>query len=175
MEISNLLGLPAHPLLVHTPVVLIPVTLLLALAAVAWAPGRRALSVAVFATATVSMPGAQLAVMSGEALEERVDETALIEQHAELGEMTRTIAIVVFLAALAFVLRVWADRLPGAIGAVGRRLQAPAVGIAVMAVLLVSSVLCTVWVARAGHAGAKATWNDLPASAPHDGGGENGD
>lgn len=39
MELDQLFGLPAHPLLVHLPVVIIPMTLLLAVAAVAWRRG----------------------------------------------------------------------------------------------------------------------------------------
>jgi uncharacterized membrane protein len=116
MEIDQLLGLPAHPLLVHLPVVFIPLTLALALVAVAWARGRRVMSLVVAGAATASMLGAQIAVMSGSALEERVRETALVRQHAEPGEGGRNFAIPVFLVAVAFVVREWggALRIPGA-------------------------------------------------------------
>ena len=164
MELDRLFGLPAHPLLVHMPVVIIPLTLLLAIAAVAWARGRSVLSLVVAGAATIGMLGAQLAVMSGEPLEERMDETDLIEQHAELGEGARTFAILVFLIAVAYAVREWRGRapLPG-IDRV-RALMAPrAIGIALSIALIASSALTTVWVVRAGHAGAEATWSDLPA------------
>lgn len=110
------------------------------------------------------MVGAQLAVMSGEAREERVDKTALVEHHAELGAMTRTLAILVFIAAVAYAVRVGRDRLPGPLRMVGRARTPRAAGIAVAAVLLISGLMTTVWAVRAGHAGAKATWRDLPAT-----------
>lgn len=176
MEIDQLFGLPAHPLLVHLPVVFIPLTLALALVAVAWARGRRVMSLVVAGAATVSMLGAQIAVMSGSALEERVRETDLVRQHAELGEGARTFAILVFLVALAFVVREWggALRIPGAETA--RRLLSPrGIGIAISVALIATSALTTVWVARAGHIGAKATWSDLPARADGAHEGDGGD
>ncbi len=176
MEIDQLLGLPAHPLLVHMPVVVIPLTLLLAIAAVAWARGRSVLSLVVAGAATIGMLGAQLAVMSGEPLEERVAENDLIEKHAELGEGARTFAILVFLIAVAYVLREWRGRLPlPGIDRVRTLLAPRAIGIVLAVALIGSSALATVWVARAGHAGADATWSDLPAVSQNEHGGGDGD
>jgi uncharacterized membrane protein len=165
MQIDQLFGLPAHPLLVHLPVVLIPLTLMLAILAVAWRRGRKVLSLIVAAGATISMLGAQIAVMSGSALEERVKETDLVRQHAELGEGTRTFAILVFLIAVAYFAREWGAhvKLPGA--ELARKILAPrAVGTVLSIALVASATLTTVWVVRAGHVGAKATWNNLPAA-----------
>lgn len=161
--IDQIQGLPAHPLVVHLPVVLIPLTLLLAVVAVAWPAGRRTLSLVVLIGATASMLGAQAAVMSGDWLETRVRETSVVAQHAELGEGTRTLAILMFLAAVAFFAREWRDRLPG--GERLRALLAPrGVAVAMSVVLLATAVLTTVWVVRAGHMGAKAAWSDIPAA-----------
>lgn len=166
--LDQIQGLPAHPLVVHLPVVLIPLTLLLALVAVAWPARRRVLSLVVLIGAAASMLGAQAAVMSGGWLEEQVRETSVVEQHAELGEGARTFAILMFLAAVAFFAREWRDRLPG--GERLRRALAPrGVAVALSVVLLASAVLTTVWVVRAGHMGAKAAWSDLPASSSRGG------
>lgn len=169
MEFDRLFGLPAHPLVVHLPVVFIPLTLILAILAVAWTGGRKVLSLVVLAGAAIGMVGAQVAVMSGEPLEERVRETSLVRQHAELGEGARTLAILVFLVAVAFVAREWREwgdrlRVPG-IAWLRRALTPRAMGVALSVALLASAGLSTVWVTRAGHLGAKATWNDLPASS----------
>lgn len=163
---DQLFGLPAHPLLVHMPVVFIPLTLTLAVIAVFWQRGRKVLSLVVAAGATISMLGAQVAVMSGKALEERVKESSLIQQHGELGEGARTFAILMFLVAVAFVVREWGGelRVPGA-ERLGRLLAPRAIGIAVSVALIASGGLATIWVARAGHLGAKATWSTLPASS----------
>lgn len=175
--LDNVYGVPAHPLLVHIPVVFIPLTLLLAIAAVSWARGRKVLSLVVAGAATIAMLSAQLAVWSGQNLEERVREDPLIRQHAELGEGARTFAILVFLIAVAFVVREWRRELPIPDGERIRGLLAPrAVGIVLAVALLGSAALTTVWVVRAGHVGAKAVWNqqalNAAGSTPSGGGGD---
>ena len=169
--IDQIQGLPAHPLVVHVPVVLIPLTLILAIVAVAWPGGRRWLSLAVLIGATGSMLGAQVAVMSGDWLEEHVESSSLIHDHAELGEGARTFAILMFLAAAAFFVREWRDRLPGG-DRLGRILAPRGVAVALSVLLLATAVLTTVWVVRAGHMGAKAAWSDVSSqtttSGDHD-------
>lgn len=171
---NSVFGVPAHPLMVHIPVVMIPLTLVLALLAMVLPRTARGASLGLLATATIGMIGAQLAVMSGEDLEHRVEESSLnhdmslIHDHAELGEMTRTISFFVFLAAVAFAWRIWNDHLPERFRGVGTRLQGRTAGAVVLAALLLTSALCTVWAVRTGHVGAKAAWGDLPAaSATH--------
>jgi len=166
MELDQVLGLPAHPLIVHIPVVLIPITMLAAIAAVAWPRGRRVLSLVVAGGALVAFVGAQLATMSGESLQGRVVETSLIERHAQLGEATRTLAFVMLVVAIAYCARQWREslRVPGASRI--RPLLAPrAVGAALTVAVVASTALATTWAVRAGHEGAKATWSSLPAQA----------
>lgn len=166
MEIDKLFGLPAHPLLVHMPVVFIPLTLVIAVVAVAWSRGRKVLSLVVAGTAAIGMVGAQIAVMSGKALEERVRVTSLVHDHAELGEGARTLAILMFLAAVAYVGREWIGDLHVRGAERLRRVLAPrAMGVVLSVALLATAGLSTVWVVRAGHLGAKATWSRLPSSA----------
>jgi hypothetical protein len=137
---------------------------LLAILAVAWPGGRRVLSLVVLIGATASMLGAQVAVMTGDWLEEQVRDTSVVHDHAELGEGTRTLAILMFLAAVGFVAREWRDRLPG--GERLRPLLAPrGVAVALSVVLLATAVLTTVWVVRTGHMGAKATWSEVSVVA----------
>jgi uncharacterized membrane protein len=170
--VDTVFGIPAHPLIVHVPVVLIPLTLLAAIGAVAWRRGRRALSAAAFGGALVSFVGAQLATMSGERLEEHVDATSAIHQHAELGEATRTLAFAMLVAAAAYCAREWAGaaRLPGA--ARVRAMLAPrAVGAVLAVALVASALLATTWDVRTGHKGAEAVWADNPALTSTYGGG----
>lgn len=166
MEIDKLLGLPAHPLLVHVPVVFVPLTLLIAILAVAWSRGRKVLSLVVALGAGIGMVGAQVAVMSGEALQERVRVTSLVHQHAELGEGARTLAILMFLAAVAYVAREWIGDLHVRGTERLRQVLAPrAMGVVLSVALLATAGLSTVWIARAGHVGAKATWSTLPEAS----------
>jgi uncharacterized membrane protein len=163
MSLDTIAGLPAHPLIVHIPVVFIPLTLLAAVAAVAWRARRRELSLVCLGAAVVGMLGAQLATMSGESLEEQIPRSSVIHEHADLGEGARTLAIIVFLAAVAFAVREWRDRLPRNLAGVAGALGRPAAAVAVSVVLLATSVAATAWTIRAGHIGAKAAWHDVAA------------
>ncbi|HTI35217.1 MAG TPA: DUF2231 domain-containing protein [Miltoncostaea sp.] len=161
MTPDSIAGIPAHPLIVHIPVVFIPLTLLVAIAAVLWRSRRRERAVVTLATASVAMLGAQLATMSGESLEEQVPRSSLIHQHADLGEGARTLAIIVVLAAVLFAARELRDRFPGSAAGAARVLGRPAAAVAVTVVLLGTSVAATAWTVRAGHMGAKAAWHDV--------------
>jgi hypothetical protein len=92
IELDELFGLPAHPLLVHIPVVLIPTALLVLLVAL-WRPGRRPAVIAGAVLAVVGGIGAVLAVGAGEKLEHRVKETEQVEEHAENGDQVELPAI----------------------------------------------------------------------------------
>ena len=71
-------GLPAHPLLVHVPIVLVPLATVLALLAL-WAPARRPALLAAAALSLLGAVGTYLAVGAGEHLEDRVGRTALVD------------------------------------------------------------------------------------------------
>ncbi len=161
-ELTNLAGLPAHPLIVHLPVVFVPLAFLgsvLALAVKRWRGWLLPLT-AVFAG--VSLIGVQLAVMSGEGLEELLDEeSAAIERHAELGEQARpfVFAFLVFavLAAVAWYLIGKAGDTPEAQARVAtwRKLAIP-----FMALSILTGALSTIWVFRTGHTGAESVWEE---------------
>ena len=89
MEIDNLFGLPAHPLLVHAPIVLVPLCLVAAVLMAVKPEWRRRFAVPTAVVAVVAAVSVQLAEGSGEALEERVRETNLVEQHAEIAELAK--------------------------------------------------------------------------------------
>jgi uncharacterized membrane protein len=161
MTPDTLAGIPAHPLIIHIPVVFIPLTLVVAIAAVAWRSRRRELSLVALGAATIGMLGAQLATMSGESLQEQLPRSPLIHDHAELGDGARTLAIIVFLAAVAFAAREFRDRLPRSAAGVARAAGRPAAAVALSVVLLATSAAATAWTVRAGHMGAKAAWHDV--------------
>ncbi len=79
-------GLPLHPLIVHATVVIVPLAAL-AVLLYAFVPRFRAWSgILTPATALAAMVLAPLSTSTGEGLEHMVEETALVETHAELGE-----------------------------------------------------------------------------------------
>ena len=177
MEISTIFGLPAHPLIVHAPVVLIPLTALLAVVMVAWKRLTRPLSLVVGALALVNFGATVLATGSGEALEERVPDAneAMVHRHAELGETLRLLAFIMLIVVAAYLVRLWAPRLrirPDS--GLGRALAGRAVGGVLAALVLVMAVLTTTWVVRTGHTGAEAVWKGQNLAAPAGGGDDEG-
>ena len=110
---DELFGLPAHPLLVHAPVVLLPLAALGVLVTLVRANWYLRYRWAVLAVGLVGALGAILAASSGEELEHQVERGAgegverLIEAHAEAGDTARDVAIVFAIALLAYVLVPW--------------------------------------------------------------------
>lgn len=187
-------GLPAHILLVHAIVVLLPLTALLLVASAVWPAARR----------RVAGPNAVLAVLvlalvpvttdAGEWLERRVQSDELVRAHTELGDTALYVAAPVALLALvvwwrgreAAALARSTDHTPGAgpgadgsvaAGSVAtkarptarRTLLAPAsrgvtVAVAVLAVLAAGAAVVDVYVI--GESGARATWEDGFSQTP---------
>jgi hypothetical protein len=155
MDIAKLFGLPAHPLLVHVPVVLLPLTALGAVAMAVSARMRARIGWIVVAMGAVSLVGVQLAIGSGEVLQESVPRSHALHVHTSIAETLRPLAFLLLLAVVAMML---VDRRrrhhPERVHTTGTR--ALAAGSAAAAVLL--AAVTTVWVVRVGHNGAAATW-----------------
>lgn len=160
LELKTISGIPLHPLVVHLPVVLIPLAAVGALIALVRPPWR---SWALPLTATfagIGLFGVQLAMQSGEGLEEILNEKdALIEKHSQLAEQARPMVLAFFLVALAAaVVFKLAARKPNL-----TKLLVPLCALSVL-----TGALATAWVYRTGHSGAESVWKD--AGQP-DGGG----
>ena len=138
---------------------LVPLAALGAIAAAfsRWVRCRFGWLVAAAAVANVTL--VPLATGSGESLQERVKETALVREHTQMGEqlLPWVIALAVGIVAV-MVLRLLSSR--RAKGAAtpwwaGRRVMALALALSVL-----GSAGALVQVVRIGHSGAKATWSD---------------
>src|SRR4051794_39308686 len=92
MEIQSLFGLPAHPLLVHVPVVLVPLAAIGAVMLVVRRSWIQRFGWAVAAIAGVGWLGTLLAASSGEELVGQVDRSPSLHRHAELGSNARLFA-----------------------------------------------------------------------------------
>ena len=139
-------GLPLHPLLVHSAVVLVPLVAIAALV-MSYLPsfsrrhGKLILIVAVVAQVSVF-----LAKISGEAFSEILNKE--VDKHAELGEIAPfvTIPMVVLI-----YLRWRMDRSGSSFGnAAIRRLTSVA--------LVISSLVSLVVIFLVGHSGASSVW-----------------
>ena len=160
MELNNLFGVPAHPLVVHAAVVVLPLAAI-SLVLVALIPkARRHYAPVVLGAAILATVAVGLAQGSGESLEERVDRTELLRDHTSQGETVLPWAIAVSVVAAAVT----------ALGyqPVRRRVEqlpAKAVSAVVVVAALVSSIGAIVTIVDVGHSGAKAAWDDVGTEA----------
>ncbi|GGQ54621.1 DUF2231 domain-containing protein [Streptomyces asoensis] len=153
-------GLPAHILLVHLVVVLVPLT---ALALVVCAIRPRAaqrLGVVLPLLALVTLVSVPLTTGAGEWLEGHVESNALVRRHAELGDGLLPWAGGLFVLAAAVW---WVTGRAAASGSgafVGARWSAAPVRVAAVVLSLVVAAGAVVDVYRIGDSGAKAAWQD---------------
>ena len=173
MEINNLFGLPAHPLLVHAPIVLVPLCFIAAIFMAIKPEWRRRYGIPTAVLAAVAAVSVQLAIGSGEELEHRVRESNLVEQHSQIAETARPF---VFLFALGLIgIAVWdflQRRKAAAATTDGAEIDTAAaeksakasklVSVAMVVTVLLGGV-ATYEIVQTGHSGAKATWHDTPA------------
>jgi uncharacterized membrane protein len=162
MDIAKLFGLPAHPLLVHIPIVLIPLVGVGAVAMAVSRPVRQRIGWIVVALAGVAVVGVQLAMGSGEALQESVRRSQALSRHVSLAEGMRPLALLLLAAVLGLMV---ADRYAKS----PRRGQILATA-AVLTVL--TAGVANVWIVRLGHNGAKATWERVNIQADDERGAE---
>lgn len=173
-------GLPAHVLLVHAVVVLLPLASLALVLSVLWPAARRRLGIVTPLLALVGLILVPITTSAGEYLERQFGDSPLIEKHADLGDKLLPFAIGLFVVALAHW--IWSFRVrrqaeqattsapvsPAGGGvavaertstAVGTTTTATKVGNVVFAVLGVVVAALTVWmVVRIGDSGAQAVW-----------------
>jgi hypothetical protein len=151
VEIHTAFGLPAHPLIIHVPVIFVPLLGLAAIAA-AFVPRlreRHGLPLAAFSV--VTLVSTLLAVGAGEAFKADQEEEAPpgapvdpnLAHHAESGEALR---IVMVLLTASLVAAVFARKAP-------RPVQ---IGLQILVVLLAANAIF--WVIRTGHLGSEMAW-----------------
>ena len=110
---DTIFGLPAHPLLVHIPIALLPLAAIGVLVMAARPAWHRRYRWAVLAIGLIGTLGAVLAASAGERLEERVvavegaDAASSWERHAQLGDTARNVALVFAVVLALFVLLPW--------------------------------------------------------------------
>jgi hypothetical protein len=156
LEIERILGIPAHPLFAHIPVVLLPLAALAAAVCAVSRRWRRRIGWAVVGLSVALLVVVQLTVGSGEELEDDVRESELVEDHAALGDTLLPLTAG-FAAAVTAMVAVDAGS--------RRRSDTPPpwarIALPVLCVLTVGAAVATgVQTYRAGHSGAEAVWDD---------------
>jgi uncharacterized membrane protein len=147
VAISKIFGLPAHPLFVHVPIVLIPLTAIGAIAIACSSRARERLGWLVLGIGIVAGLSTQLAIDSGEALQDSVRRSAALKDHIATADSIRPLILLLFLVALGVFL-------------LGRseRKVAPAARAAIIVVTVLVAIGTNVRLFQIGHSGAKATW-----------------
>jgi len=148
-NMDELFGLPAHPLLVHFPVVAIPALTILAVVAAIRPSFRQRFGIPIVLFGAVTAIATFLAAQSGEAILEDWSNKALAETHKSLGETLRILVLgLVTLLSVSVIL--------------GRREGIPEKDPRVLFTnlgVLVLAILSAIWTIRTGHEGAKLTWD----------------
>ena len=148
-------GLPAHVLLVHFVVVLVPLTALALVVCAVWPPAARRMGLVLPVLALVTLASVPLTTGAGEWLEKHVGSSALVRRHAELGDglLPWALGLFVLAAAVWWTTRRSAAQQDGARSGSVIRIAATVLSVAVAAGAVVD-------VYRIGDSGAKAAWQD---------------
>lgn len=152
MDIDKLFDIPAHPLLVHVPVVLTPLAALGAILMVFVPRLRRRLDWLVVGAAVLAAIGTQLAIGSGQKLELRIDKSRALAEHAHLARVARPLVALFALSVIGFVVM---------LGRRDRSARSELLMRGVAGLTVVSGLLATLWMVRAGHQGALVTWKGV--------------
>ncbi|MGY6022658.1 DUF2231 domain-containing protein [Streptomyces spinosirectus] len=155
-------GLPAHVLLVHFVVVLVPLTALALVLCAVWSTAARRMGIVLPLLALVTLASVPLTTQAGEWLESHVASNSLVRRHAELGDgMLPWAGGLLVLAVVVW----WATRRTAATadgdadgGGRGTRWSAAPVRVAAAVLSVVIAAGAVVDVYRIGDSGAKAAW-----------------
>lgn len=174
---DRLFGLPAHPLIVHIPVAMLPLAAVGVLVMLLRRSWYERYKWAVLFVGAIGTVGAILAASSGEGLEKEIAATKgrqavrAVHDHVEAGDLARTMAIVFFVMLALYVVVPWflqrrADSSSESTEATdaastGPRWLCPAlmVGVAITAVVSMITII------DAGHSGAARAWDDYSSSS----------
>ena len=148
-SMTTVFGVPAHPLLIHIPVVFIPLTVLGIVVSAVWPRVLQTYGWMIVAAAVVSTLGAVAATLSGAQLFASLDRPEALEQHQHWGEITRALSIA--LAALTAAWW-WYGRRPDGSGTLAWTLR---IAVVVVALATLTAVVYT------GHLGARAVWGGI--------------
>ncbi len=186
MDLTSINGLPAHPLVVHIPVVLIPLAFIGAVLLAVRPSWRSWLGMVVAVLAIVGAAGVFLAAHTGESLKEGMEDSAnppdmeLLDEHVEAGDQAEPFAAVFAVLAVGVVVLDQIDRRSSASAdtasgdsASGDKASGPPPilvrAIPIVVVLAAVAGAASSWtVYQAGHTGATTTWNKVVVSTEQD-------
>jgi hypothetical protein len=167
-------GLPAHPLFVHVPVILIPTTIVAAIVFALKPVWLSRYGIALAVASIVAMSSVFLTMQAGAALRAALNlqgrAASLISEHSHAAHIL-AVVYVVFTATLivTFAAQRISGGMPTGLGIVDRPLSAKPVLAALRVALVLLSLVAGYMTFRTGDLGAKAVWEGR-IQASRDGG-----
>ena len=165
-------GLPAHPLFVHVPVVLIPTTIAAAIVFVVKPEWFSRYGIALAVVSIIAMSSIFLTMQAGAALRSALhlqgQAATLISEHSHAAHIL-AIVYVVFTATLIVTfaaMRISGGK-PTGLGIVDRLLSPKPIFTGLRVVLVLLSLVAGYMVFRTGDLGAKAVWQGRLQAAHH--------
>jgi uncharacterized membrane protein len=157
-------GLPAHPLFVHVPVILIPATIVTALVFMARPDWFARYGIALALVSIAAMSSVFLTMQAGGALESalhlRGEAARLIGEHSQAAHILAIVytAFTAFLIVAFAALRISGGR-PTGLALADRPLSSPAVFTALRVAVVALALVAGFMTFRTGDLGAKAVWS----------------
>jgi hypothetical protein len=165
-------GLPAHPLFVHVPVVLIPVTIVTGIVFMVRTDWLERYGIALSLASIVAMSSIFLTMQAGAALRAALnlhgEAAKLISEHAQAAHILAYV-YVLFTAVLfvTFAARRISDGMPTGLALIDRPLSSRSTLAALRVVLVILAVGAGYMTFRTGDLGAKAVWQGRIQAAQH--------
>ena len=157
-------GLPAHPLFLHVPVMLVPITVIAAIVLVVRTDWLERYGIALSIVSVIAMSSIFLTMQAGGALESALhlhgEAAHLIDQHSEAAKIL-AILYVLFTATVivAFAARRISGGRPTGLALVDRVLSPSFVLAALRVLVVVLAIGSAAMVFRTGDLGSKAVWH----------------
>jgi hypothetical protein len=153
---ERIFDLPAHPMFVHAPLVLLPLTALAAVLFMFRPRWRVKYRWQLVGSSLVVFVSTFLATQTGEAFDEALKGLAPVKEHAALAEVTQILCFGLFV--LTLILAFVAPRLNPISGTGVVSAQRKGTERLLSVVVAVVAIVATVWMIRTGHEGANAVW-----------------
>jgi preprotein translocase subunit SecG len=151
---GSILDLPAHPLFVHAPLVLMPLACIATIAMAIKKQWRERYWRQLIAAVGVVLVATLLAENSGEELDHAMRGLAPIKKHAALADTTKLFVALLFVSTVALGVSIHRRKQASA----NKEIQAIRTEVALSLVVLLVGVLATIWMFRTGHEGARVVW-----------------
>lgn len=158
-------NIPSHPLLVHIPVVLVPLSMLATVSMMLIPNLRRRFGSIAVGILLLAFIGSFLAAQSGRSLERNYTEAGqtipdLLQNHADMGNRLQFLVAIYLISTIAWIIR--SRRSVPIYDEDGSPTRVPRIISAVIVVLvLTSGSLSTLSTLRTGHSGARSVWEQV--------------